>query len=293
MCACFAQLLAAVAFCGGCLYPRTPAVGERKPTDPVIEPPDAVIFSPEQAEGLLSAPAAQAPKKMTVSVLHVQIPRDRREDAARIWLMLRENAIDADTLLRLRLNGLRVGLGESRGWSDVTAVIETIDGRLVRSAAPISMPAGLPITLELDDEARDQTLFYVGRDGVLSGSTWLKSKNVFRVICASAITEIDRIRFSAIPEVQQELEGWTWVQTADGWTQAPRKNQHQFEAASVTLHLDPGEFVLLSVSPDADSENLLGSALLTHRVDGLPYDSYIFLRPELRTADDRVADKME
>jgi len=277
----------------GCPNLRGPGPVTQNPQPTAVEISESPIFTPPPADGPLPAPVARTPRKMMISVLHVQIPRDRRSDAARVWPLLRENAIDADTLLRLRLNGIRVGLGAARAWEDVTAIIEAIDGRMVRAAAPVAMPAGLPVTLELDDEPRDQMLFYVGRDGVLSGSTWLRSKNVFRVVCASALTEIDRIRFSAIPEVQQDLEGWTWVQAPEGWTQAPRKNQFQFEAAAVTLLLDPGEFILLSVSPDADSERLLGSALLTHRIDGLPYDSYIFMKPELRTAEAELADKME
>jgi len=215
-------------------------------------------------------------------VLHVLIPRDHAGAAAKIWNFLREDALDAETQQRLRQNGVRVGVGHTQWWEPVKAALDAIDDHRVTFATPLRVPAGFPLSLELDSEPREQTLFYVGADGILSGGTWPRSRDVLRVTYAPDVRDLRSIVVYVVPEVHQEQDGWEWVRTESGLWEVPRQAKQTFDAAGFALTLAPGEFALLAPSGNSHIYGLLGGAFLTRTCEGRQYDSYVFLRPEAR-----------
>jgi hypothetical protein len=195
---------------------------------------------------------------------------------------LREDVLDDETRLRLRQNGLRVGVGHAQWWEPIKVAMEAIEDHRVTFATSIRVPIGFPLSLELDSEPREQTLFCVGSDGVLSGTTWPDSRNVLRVVYGPDPRDAERVLLLAVPEVHQRREGWEWVRTESGLWQVPRQSMQRFEAAGFTLPLGPGEFVLVAPSENARIVGLLGQAFLTRASEGRRYNSYVFLRPEAR-----------
>jgi hypothetical protein len=217
-----------------------------------------------------------------LAVLHILVPQGQQAAAEKVWNFLREDGLDAETRLRLQQNGLRVGVGHARDWEPIRLAMEAIEDHRVTFATPIRVPVGFPLSLELDSEPREQTLFYIGPDGILSGSTWPDSRNVLRVTYAPDLHDADRIRLFAVPEVHQRRDGWEWVRTEAGLWQVPRQSMQTFDAAGFVLTLSPGEFALLAPSANAQIRGLLGEACLTRKSEGRRYNSYVFLRPEAR-----------
>jgi len=259
------------------------------PAHPPDDPPPAL---PDADNPLMltrggqpaAAPAAAPPAPRVVyelAVLHVLAPR---EPAAldKVWNFLREDLLDSETRLRLSRNGLRVGVGHVRDWEAIRAALDSIEDHRVLNSAPLSVPVGFPLSLELDTQPRDQTLFCVEADGILSGSTWPASRNVIRVTYAPDPHDVQRILLLAVPEVHQQRDGWEWIRTEAGLWQVPRRSTETFSAAGFAVTLDPGEFVLIAPSEQARIAGLLGRAFLTRTIEGREYCSCVFLRPQAR-----------
>lgn len=196
-----------------------------------------------------------------------------------MWRQLREDVFDAETQLRLRENGFRVGVGHTDFWSSIREALDAIPDQRVTQTAPVRVPFGFPLSLELDTEPRDQTLFFIGRDGIVSGGSWPASRNVLRVAYGPDPQQVDRVRVIARPEVHQEEEGMRWVRTEEGVWQVPRQRISAFDAAEFTISLRPAEFLLVATSDAAHVFGIIGRAFLTAEVEGVRYRSYLFLRP--------------
>jgi hypothetical protein len=270
--------------CAGC---NRTSLGRSQPDPPEIEPEPQVedadtgftLVRADHAQQQLAAPPRRA---YELAVLHILVPQDQKAAMEKVWNFLREDTLEAETELRLRRNGLRVGVGHAQWWEPIKAAMEAIEGHRVAPATSLRVPVGFPLSLELDAEPREQTLFYVGHDGFLSGSTWPDSRNVLRVTYGPDVQDADRIILLVVPEVHQEQDGWQWVRTEAGLWQVPRQSTQAFDAAGVALTLSPGEFALLAPSENARIHGLLGDAFLTRESQGRHYHSYVFLRPEAR-----------
>ena len=269
---------------GGC---ELPVPTRSSPVDPLtetrLEIADADTgFTLVTASGA-GETASQTPRLVyELAVLHVLVPQEQEAAMDKVWNFLREDVLDAETRLRLRQNGLRVGVGHAQDWEPIKAAMDAIDGHRVTFATPLRAPVGHLLGLELDSEPREQTLFYVGRDGILSGSTWRDSRNVLRVTYVPDPHDIENVVLLAVPEVQQRRKGWEWVRTEAGLWQVPRHERRAFDAAAFAVTLCPGEFALVAPSDAPRVYGLLGWAFMTRECEGRRYNSYVFLRPEVR-----------
>jgi hypothetical protein len=218
---------------------------------------------------------------VVLTVLHVQVPRARRLQMEPVWNHLREDVTDNATVLRLQSNGVRIGVGREESWDAVRTTIDAVEGVRTQALDPLRVPANYPLALELDERPREQTLFFVADDGVLTGESWPHSRNVLRVTYELNLTERDHIRLTLVPEVRQRLDGFKWVRTDAGVAQVPNYDGRAFSAAACVLDLEPGEFLAVAPGPRADLFGIVGGALLVRDCDGQRYDSYVFLRADM------------
>jgi hypothetical protein len=218
---------------------------------------------------------------MVLGVLSVQIPEKEAAAAMRIWEHVREEMLDAETRLRLSDNGFRAGIGHVKHWEPIRAVLDGIAGHKVVQTVPLRVPAGFPLALELDTEPREQTLFHVGKDGVLRGGTFPASRNALRVAYGPDVRRAERIRMAICPEVQQKQEGWRWVRTEEGLWQVPRQETNPFDDVTFDVSLARDEFLLVAPSESARLRGLIGRAMFTTEFEGTSYFTYVFLRPEV------------
>ncbi|MGE0479924.1 MAG: hypothetical protein AB7Q17_05565 [Phycisphaerae bacterium] len=260
------------------------------PQGPAIPEADTAFTGPTRpaSPGDPTTPAvspAALQRDVRLSVLHVQTPRDHRTRSAKIWAHLQETALDHDTTLRLRRNGLRVGIGRAAWWTAVCAELDAIDGRRVHELPTVKLVPGIPLGFELDESPREQTIFVVEPDGVLSGQTWPDSRNSLSATFRIDAKLADRVHVTIVPEVRQRLSGWRWVRTEAGMMQVPEEGGQQFTAAAFTLPLDPGQFGVIAPTENADLFGLIGSVFLTTEIEGRRYDSYVFVSVDVGTGD--------
>ena len=250
-----------------------PAVAESHPADPV----ELLVSSPTDARSTLE----QKRYDVVLTVLHVQIPRSAHDQVAPLWNHLREDVLDAATQRRLHENGLRVGVGHAHWWDAVKAALDAVDGLRTVVTDPVRIPPGYPLALELDTKPHEQTLFYMADDGVLTGETWPSSRNVLRLSYDLNLEDPSRIQLDLVPEVRQRLDGWRWVRNEAGFTQLPKYSGRAFSAAALSVAVTEGDFIMVAPGDRADVAGMVGQAFLVQEFDGIPYDSYVFLRPDM------------
>lgn len=220
------------------------------------------------------------PINIQLAVMNVEVPQAASGYMEKLWNHLRESAADDDVLLRLRRNGFRLGIGSADQWSPVQALLDAAPGAVVHQPEPMRMPVGVSTALEMDRVAREQTLFFVGDDGILTGNTWANSRNVLKLAYAPDARQIDLVRVMLVPEVRQNFEGLRYVKTDNGMTGVPREYNYTFDAAGVSVPLKKGEYIVLAPSEAARVEGLIGWALLSRRNSDVDLVSYLFIRPE-------------
>ncbi len=229
---------------------------------------------------LLPAPGEARPSNPRVidfAVFQAQVPVEGNAAMKAAWTHMRETLFDRATAVRLHENGLRVGVGNAGWWPAVKQALEQIEGCRVSRSEPIRVPVDFQLSLELDSEPREQTLFVVGRDGVLSGGTWPESRNILRVV-ASPPRSDGSLRIDVTPELHQRLEGWETVRSESGLYEVPRQNRVSFDSAAFALDLAADEYVLIAAE-DGRQGGVIGGAFLTRAIDGRAYASYVFIKP--------------
>lgn len=279
----FAGLLLCCSSLPGC---AGDGAGGPKPTigsDPAYLPAKPLQYSyVNDSNSRLPPELRPKATNLQLAVLHVEVPVAALPQMEKIWNHLRESAVDDDALLRLRRNGFRLGVGNTEWWEPIQATINSLSGAVVHQPEPLRMPVGVPTSLEMDNAPREQTLFFVGNDGILNGSTWVQSRNVLKLAYGPDAREVDLIRVSLLPEVRQSFEGLRYIQTENGaLTGVPREYSYGFDAAGVAIPIRQGEFIVLAPSEAARVRGLIGWAILSHRNQDADFVSFIFIRPEV------------
>ncbi len=262
----------------GCAGPM-PLLTAETPTRPATVKAEPLTYSAAPAATPNAPPPAQIETRLIV--LHVQAPRSARLQVSGVWNQVREDVLDSATAERLNNNGLRVGLGRTERWDAVKAIFDASPNSRVHELPPLRGIPGLPLALDLDRAPRDQTIFYLEQDGILSGDTWPASQKVLRVSFDLDLQERDRVQLAIVPEIRQELPPAVTYTREEGWSGGPRREGRAYGSAAFVVPLDANEFILLAPGEKADVFGMVGGAFLTDRVAGEPYDSYVFIRAEV------------
>lgn len=244
--------------------------------------PDAdQIFANAPADAHPANPLPSPHAQIVLTLLNVQVPREQRSSVAPLWQLVREDALPHESARLIRANGIRAAVGKAERWADVRAILDAAPGRRVRPFDSLRLPAGYPLALELDAGPHDQTIFFVQRDGVLTGEAWPASRNVLRVTYLPVQRDANRLRLELVPEVRQRLPGYRWVRAEGGLLQSPEYDGRAYGAAGFSVELSPSEFVVLSPSEQSATPSLIGAALFARQQDDSPMDTYLFLRVDV------------
>lgn len=219
--------------------------------------------------------------EIVLRIMLVQIPQTQRSAAEKIWNHLKEDVLDADSMTRIRRNGMRIGVGRLEFWEPIQAALAAIEGTRSNPWEPLRIPPAYVLGLELDTTPHDQTIFCVQDDGILSGGTFTDSRNMLQMSCLLDPRERKRVHLLLVPEVRQQTSEMQWVRTEHGVMEVPKQSGQRFNAAALRVALDPGQFVLVAPSDQSRLFGILGGAMLTEEVQNQRYDSYVFLRPEV------------
>lgn len=274
------------ALCGlagaGCDRPVADMFAWMRPSaDPAVANADTAFTPIDLVEPSRTPTAAPPVRNVDLSILHVKIPRSAVDRIENIWNHLREDIVDADTSLHLRRNGIRVGSGHTEGWDAIRAIVEAVPEALVNQADPARLPQGIPLDLELDLEPADRTIFYLERDGVLSGANFPQGRKSLKLSQWIDRRHSDRVWITVLPQVRQLNEERRWVQTPAGLVEASGYGGRSYPSVAFSVELSPGEFCVIAAGEKANIAGLIGTIFLTDQTQESPMLSYIFLRPSV------------
>lgn len=227
------------------------------------------------AEGQPSASILQ----IGFDVLRTQAPQGSFSESGKIWNHLDEQVIPAEVAAMLQRNGLRVGRAKNTSWRPIKAILD--GDRNVRAFQnSMIMYNGLPLTLELDQQPHDQTVFISRRDETLQGRTFLASMNLIRVEYAVPITDPDSVLVDIMPEIRMEAPAPKL--TVDGWMHRPIVPPSEvFRELAARVLIGPDEFLAIGPSAASGRPHTLGALLLRGQVNGQPVESMLFLSPRV------------
>lgn len=230
----------------------------------------------------VSASAQPRVFRVELSILHVKVPHSDMGVMQAVWNHLREDVLDSDTQLLLQRNGLRIGAGHVDDWQAIKAIFDGIEGSIVNQAPPMRLPEWVPLDLELDLEPAARMIFFLDRDGILSGAQWPNCRKYFKIAHAIDRRYPDRIHLRVMPQVRQEVTGKRWLRTPVGWTEVATYDGRSYPELAFKVELQAEQFLLLAPGKSADVAGLIGHVFMTEKLDDGDYDSYIFIRPTIQ-----------
>jgi hypothetical protein len=254
-------------------------------TKPDADDAIAVNLRPQQQKtDELSEAERVRLRQVPFNLMLVRVPQQERAQVAPIWNYVRDDTIPSDRRLQLKQNGIRVGVGSMQWWEPVEAAIDAIDGAFSNEPQRWTLPQGYPLNLRLDDEPHEQTLFAIDDDGRLTGGTWAASISGLQLSYMIDPVNPQQAQVSVVPVVLQDQRGYRYIRTAGGLPRVLDATGRVFVESGLQLDMGPGEFLVIAPHETADVAGLLGTQLLTMRDEGLAYDYYVFVRPELSYA---------
>lgn len=254
----------------GCSDPVTAPIAEARPLPAPANPARIAQTLP------LSVPA-----DVQFIILHVQTPRAARDQLNRVWDLVREDSVDSETAVRLYSNGVRMGVGQIARWDAIKDIFNATEKSRVYELPPMHNPPGVPLGLHLDATPRDQTIFFLDDDGILTGDTWPASQKVLRLTYEPDPLQRDSVRLMVVPEIRQELPPALTYTTTEGWATGRRREGRAYGSAAFEIPLSTEEFVMVGPGEKADVFGMVGGAFLTGLVNDERYDTFVFIRAEI------------
>jgi hypothetical protein len=216
---------------------------------------------------------------LSFNVLRTRVPRGTFSESGKIWNHVDEQVVPADLAANLQRNGLRIARGKVASWPPIKALLDAENDITVAQNA-MSIGNGLPLTIELDSERHDQTLFLFRRDGTLGGVTLPASMNLLRIEYAIPVTDPDSVLLNVMPEIR--LQTPPPKLTTEGWVERPMVPPSRvFRELAVRILIGPEEFLAVGPSPAAHRAHTMGSLLLGQEVEGRRYEYMFFITPRV------------
>jgi len=236
--------------------------------------------------------------QLAFDVMRVEMPIDGLRNSRKIWNHVDELRLEttvdateegaarpelepdatAKAAARLARNGLRIGAASSGSWPAIRAVLEA-GGARTQKDQMLPQP-GTPLTLEFAAIRESESFFSYGRDNRLVGKTFPSGQKIIQLDYVyhphlGGCTDV-QIGF----EVRNERDELTWERRDGVIRQAPAYDRHVFEELSALLTLQPGEFLVVGTSDQADNEYLIGSRFLIHAATDEKKETLLFVTPQ-------------
>lgn len=245
---------------------------------PAVAPQPADPSADASAPGPQQAPAAIL--QISFDFLRTQVPRGTFSQSGKIWNHLDEQIIPADLAATLQRNGLRIARGKVASWLPIKALLDT-ERDVTAIPNSIALYNGLPLTLELDRQFHDQTVFLYRRDGSLAGVPLPGSLNMLRIEYAIPLADPNSVILDIMPEIRLRPEEPKLLAGAvlDRPMVPPSR---VFRELAARAQIGPDEFLAIGPSPAAGQRlHLIGSLMLCKESEGRPQECMFFITPRL------------
>jgi hypothetical protein len=217
------------------------------------------------------------------AILRVRAPAGTFSDSEKLWNPVNEEVLPAPTQLLLRNNGLRIGVGKQASWPQIKAALDAEKVEVSQDAQV--MQNGVPLSIELNGQPRDQTLFLIRSDGTMPGASFPQSTNALRVEYWIPPNASTSVMMELIPEIQMARAlGQSALAVAALRNPTAAAPSRLFRELAARIPVGPDEFLVIGPSAAARQNRLIGSLMLGEEIDGRQLESMCYITPRILSA---------
>jgi len=222
--------------------------------------------------------------QVNFDILRARVPKGAFSESGKIWNHLDEEAVPAEVSTLLQRNGLRVARGKEDSWQPIQAILD--QEKLETARSNMTMSNGLPLTIELDQRQRDQTLFLYRRDNTLAGVTCPMSGNRLRIEYEIPVTDASAVVVEVMPEIrQQKVLAPVRVNELGQLDRPIEEPGRVLRELAFRMTVSAGEFFVIGPSRTAHQGYLPGSLLLCEQIEGRTFETMYFITPRVYRTD--------
>jgi hypothetical protein len=250
----------------GCLTtPASPAASgpAAGPSAEVMRGADAdasAAQAPTPGPGNIPTDVARHDDKPTVRVMMITLPAGTASGNEKVWRLVNEDALSADTSVLLAQNGLRAAVAPLSRWPALAGLIDTPSATTRWLYAQTD--GRTPLLIRTHENVRSQTLFVVDKDTHLEGRSYADCDNGMR-LAMTRERGTDNIMVQLEPVVQ--LGTVSYHRLVPGLTPAgvTQPKEETLVGLRIQALLKPGHFLLVAPS-DTKEPYLVGTRFLAN-----------------------------
>ena len=259
-----------------------PAWGLGRQSRPVTTAP-APNKNPPPANIAAAAPRSASDGVIVVQlhfdVMRAELPIESVRQSTKVWNHVDELQIDPRQCAQLARNGLRIGVADADDWPAIQTILQVNQARCTRLQQAVQ--SGYPLTLDVGEVQDGETIFSYDAQGRLEGATFGPGRKYLHIDYVVAADETRRVSLKVTPEVHVETPDRRWTSVDGEIQEQPQYEGRVYSELAVTMHLLPGQFLVIGPGPQADVAHLLGSKFLEQRSGGVRSETLYLATPQL------------
>jgi len=211
-------------------------------------------------------------------VAQVELPIDGTRDSRKIWNHVNGLALDAERVVSLARNALRVGVAPVSAWPAIRAILLAAKSD-VRREHIVAQP-GLPLVIQLSPIVKQESIFGYFEAGRLVGKTVSAGVKLLSIDYAFHPQLGGALDVEIGFEVRRDLDVMTFEHRGGTIRQVPKYERHVFANLGATLSLTTDEFLVIGADPDQENEYLVGNRFLVRERNTGRYETLFFITPK-------------
>ncbi|RJP30648.1 MAG: hypothetical protein C4547_16515 [Phycisphaerales bacterium] len=223
-----------------------------------------------------AAPAADRLEvaQLEFDVYRLDLPVGPDRHALKIWNHVDELRADAEHLVLLARNGLRVGVAPQGALPALRTLIESVDARMTQGRQAVQM--GAPLIIKLASLDAPQEFFRFDASGSAIGGTLREADK--SILIRYEWRQPRRLRTTLA--VTLALTATAAPAAWDPLSGAPPEPAYTvFEDLTSALSIEDGEYVVIGTGKDVDKDYLLGNCFLTYPAAGGRWETVLLICP--------------
>jgi len=223
-------------------------------------------------------PDSQRLKTINFNVYIFEIPVDEIGTMDKVWPMLYTQPLRFNNPDAFSEGSFVVGFGQIPMWNSVANWLRSADG-IQAGTVSLLIPDGQSNDFAIAALGREQTVFYISKEGTMEGAKFGRGRLGLRIQAEKIPGSRGVCKVSVLPVFSAAKGSGIPLLSARG-----KKGEFLFESMGFSLHISPGDFVLLG--PEKyDSGQMTLSSLLFGKPEGSLFFSELERKPpELREA---------
>ena len=252
-----------------------PAAVDKEPSVPTGSMPVA-------AQTLFGGKSALGAAPKGVYMIHVrlgtvEVPTGTASGSEELWSYLDEEPVSLQSPV-LRINGFRVGVGQSDAWEDLKRILQKMTGQHFGSMT-IQALAGVPVSVELKTKQPTQRIFTSFEDLTLSGADYPPGDNLLTISCTLDEDNPNQVFMTVVPQIRSTKRISQFIQGQGIPRFAAKPVLFTFTPLTFQLTVRRDDFLVIGPSIESRRPTSVGYHFLTKERKGMRYETVLVLRP--------------